>query len=531
MEETNAHTQAPEATEGHTSLRDQPFAGGFFLTKFNLKKVANFQPFQLTSEWTFWHDARGTLKTKVGKHQCQVVLFGTFFHLEENDSTRALNKLVHALERGTSEFEAELDFLVGRFVLITVKNSQCHIYHDALGTRSIYYATNKCNIASHFNLLLLDSEIDPPRTWRESRMAMDLTKSSAIRQLLPNFKLNANTREITRYFPVQENEFADWSHAQKQTEITRLWKNALNSLFDTDKKIVYSITGGLDSRLSLAMANERWSDLTLYTYGTKNPSSSNYSQVMNRDFLIAQNLVNIIQPNKYYFIDLTENKKIEPTLSLLLNSNSIIKHGPGLVQRYRDKFPGDNWIHVRSTGLEVTRNYFGANDSLDSIIRTCEKDGATGFQSRIDVLGYASHLFGYNKKDLIYWELRMGKWHSEVLNENDAAFETILPHNNRRIIKLFLAYDLDERRRSFPLKELINNTAPLLNFFGVNDTRNLYEITRDVQTPCTNSTPPIESISSRKLLRETSRILSSRLLKSTKKKTRNLMSPILKKAR
>src|SRR5699024_6605688 len=84
-----------------------------------------------------------------------------------------------------------------------------------------------------------------------------------------------------------------------------------------------------------------------------------------------------------------------------------------------------------------------------------------------------------NRRDLFYWEIRMGKWHSEILNENDAAFETVLPHNSRRILKLLLSYSPEQRKSSFAVKELINSNAPILNFFGVNDKRNLYEIVRD----------------------------------------------------
>src|SRR5699024_8558136 len=174
---------------------------------------------------------------------------------------------------------------------------------------------------------------------QESRMAMDLTKSPEINQLLPNFKLDCLQRESSRYFPIQENEFSDWTHKEKLTEITRLWNSSIDKLLDSASNVVFSISGGLDSRLSVAMAHKHWNKLNLYTYGTKIPNDSKYSQVMNRDYVIARELVKIIRPKSYKFIHLAENRKLEPDLAALIKVNTITKHGPGLIQRYREEFP------------------------------------------------------------------------------------------------------------------------------------------------------------------------------------------------
>ena len=509
--------------------RDQKFVGGFYLTSKALDSVQNFHPLRLSSSWTFWHDARGNIVSKKSTKANQVVVFGSFFHLEENDLDLVVERLLQRYETSEEKFEDELDLLVGRYVVVVSDQDNNFVYHDALGTRSVYYSTASNDVSSHFNLLLEMLQIEKETDWDEARMAMDLTMSSQIRQLLPNFRLNCSSRVSNRYFPKKENEFSDWSHEEKQEEISRLWKRSIDALLSGNKSVVFSITGGLDSRLSVAMASERWNELNLYTYGTKKPKDTHYSKVMNRDYLIAQSLVSIIQPKTYKFLHLAENKRLSPELSELINTNSITRHGPGLVQRYRSEFPGDNWIHVRSTGIEVMRNYFGSDESLQSIIKMCEIDGATNFKDRISDLGYDVPQFGYNRKDLLYWELRMGKWHSEVLNENDAAFETVLPHNSRRIIKLFLAYSKKQRRDAFAIKELINSNAAMLNFFGVNDTRNLYEIIRDgysedIKTPGAPKAPPTGE-----LLTQTVKIVASRGTLSAKRRLRSLHSTLTKR--
>lgn len=494
--DNQAPNQHPSPSDNSTRglLRDNEFVGGFYLTEIQLEKVANFRPVKLSSGWTLWHDDRGELLTSSDEDQVQVTVFGTFFHLEIDDKSVLAQKLQLALKESWSNLESELDLLVGRYVVLGSARAENHIYHDALGTRSVYYSTDHSVVSSHYNLLARMLNSSAMRTWDQSRMAMDLTKAPTIRQLLPNFRLNYSTRQIKRYFPNEENEFRNWNHEERQAEVTRLWKKSISSLLSYTPHVVFSITGGMDSRLSIAMASRHWHNLSLYTYGTKSPSGTNYSQAMNRDFLIAQKLIDVIQPREYKFLHLKENKAVKAELAALLEANSITKHGPGLVQRYRAEFPGDDWIHVRSTGLEVVRNHFGSDESVKSIIRMCERDGASDFHSRISELGYSSPKFGYNRKDLLYWELRMGKWHSEVLNENDAAFETILPHNSRRILKILLSYSKSERKDAYAIKELINRNAAILNFFGMNDTRNLYEVIRDEHSGTTNaSASPIPS--------------------------------------
>src|SRR5699024_6933686 len=108
------------------------------------------------------------------------LLFGTFFHLEENDTEVAAQRLLHAYKTGEVEFESEFDYFVGRFVLIINSPSECTVFNDALGTRSIYYSVDREAVSSHYNLLEAKLNASPIRTWQESRMAMDLTKSPEI---------------------------------------------------------------------------------------------------------------------------------------------------------------------------------------------------------------------------------------------------------------------------------------------------------------------------------------------------------------
>src|SRR5699024_6664448 len=91
------------------------------------------------------------------------------------------------------------------------------------------------------------------------------------------------------------------------------------------------------------------------------------------------------------------------------------------------------------------------------------------------LFGYDKLIFDYHSLDLYYWENRMGRWHPEILNENDICFDTFLPLNVRAMLDITLSYTREERIKGFVFEELINKNYPILNFYGKNEKENLYE--------------------------------------------------------
>lgn len=91
----------------------------------------------------------------------------------------------------------------------------------------------------------------------------------------------------------------------------------------------------------------------------------------------------------------------------------------------------------------------------------------------------------------------MGKWHAEILNEQDAAFETFLPISVREIYELLLAFPENERKDAASVWELINRSNPILNFWGANEDRNIYEQWRDDKLKIKIDSAPKSTPSSR----------------------------------
>src|SRR5699024_1296790 len=97
----------------------------------------------------------------------------------------------------------------------------------------------------------------------------------------------------------------------------------------------------------------------------------------------------------------------------------------------------------------------------------------------LERLNFGENMFDYHILDLYFWENRIGAWHTEVLNETDSAFDTLLPFNHRAIIEIASSFPLEIRRSEQVFKELINRNHPILNFYGINEKSNLYEQYRD----------------------------------------------------
>src|SRR5699024_7218127 len=192
---------------------------------------------------------------------------------------------------------------------------------------------------------------------------------------------------------------------------------------------------------------------------------------------------------------LEENLLSEEALGII-NKNTTQEHSRILLDYYEKLFPQKNLLHIRGNLLEIGRAYFitarKTNDPVEVfntfhfgikkyINEDIETDINFYIQNQIEKMGYYNELYDYHVLDLFYWENRTGRWHAEVLNETDYAFETMLPFNMRAIIELSLSFDLPKRKNNFLFKELINNNFPILNFFGENDINNLYEKTRDIE--------------------------------------------------
>lgn len=282
-------------------------------------------------------------------------------------------------------------------------------------------------------------------------------------------RLGANTYllfdkdfSINRFYPICPHpEFV--SNEDKEENIKKigdLIHNGIECCVKKWDKCAISLSGGTDSKTTLACANglyDKFSyfsfhskpqelvdaqgakkiceDLglehTLYTIPTEN------SQIEDFDFLKK-----LLQHNTNYFVNLADNEIRKYVFLNKLDAYDIeLKSWASEVARvfferkYKIKMP--KILNERHLSIFQTR-YFGK----PLLLRWSDKE----YYKFLKETGLRKPLYNFEHTDLIYWEMRMGAWGVSVVSSQQLYHRTTMPMNNRKILELFLSFPHEERK-------------------------------------------------------------------------------------
>lgn len=431
-----------------------------------------------------------------------IILHGHFIFIEPHtheiyDKNKLLSTLLEKYFNQYEKFLDMLDFLGGRYCVIVGNTLDFEVFQDASGARSFYYAVDNEIVSSHANLINDNIECQPYILGIKTtypRFSFHNSPFENVKSLVPNFKYTHSAKDIFRFFPRANNKYKKLADSEKVKVIEKLWKRQLVYYKNNYNNLLISLTGGNDSRISLALSKEYKEEIKFFTY-CKKPETVNPSikrEVVNEtDRTIVRKMLADIDINHSFIYYDDEDLEIPQKLNYTLSKNSIAKHGRFLLNLYLLNFPQHNIMHLRGTCLEIVQSVYvnpniesnNSSSVLKRYLHTAEKFynllpkeeftkiGNEGIQK----LGYNQKQFDFHLLDLYYWEHRMGRWHPELLNETDTAFDTFLPFNIRAILEIGMAFDIEKRQSGYLFKELINNNFPILNFYGVNSKKNIYE--------------------------------------------------------
>lgn len=391
--------------------------------------------------------------------------------------------------------------LGGRYVLIAHINGKTYVTGDACGTRSVFFSSCLGVIASHSTMF--DRLTEAPRKrslpygfsvfWD---LRWDLTSIAEVFSVVPNHIAILENGSQYRFYPLTENPALSLSDDDRLRLIETLWSEQLRATLSTGRPIALSISGGLDSRTTLALARDLAEQMVAFTYTTfkalegLSPATA-WERSMEIDFQIVSRLKPLLKM-EHHFLPLAseEDAGVSWVLknSSLLDMNSDEIHGRKLLPRYLKLFPFNKTIHYRGNLLELSRLYLGGQvgeygrPGLRRIFDLdCKTKNATFNQvaqlteNRMEFLEWNRISDSYDLTDILYMEQRMGRWLSQVLNETDVVFDTITPMNVRRVIDPFLAFSPDQRRTGYAQRELIHRCNPYLSFLEFKQPVDLYE--------------------------------------------------------
>ncbi|MEX5274353.1 hypothetical protein RF638_10405 [Kocuria sp. CPCC 205235] len=451
------------------------------------------------SEWVFAHDQ---LEVPELVHATDgdrwVLVHGLCLFAGENEQDLSpAQRLTEAAIVGETKFLNLLDYFGGRHVVLSGDANGFSLYQDATGMRSVYYSKSNALIASHANLLneLVPHRRRSPQEGLNGFMrAWDRTPYIGIDALLPNHALNVPGFDFKRFFPRQNNKFRSWTVQERITEFRKLWDQNWTSLAKSHTEIVMSITGGHDSRTTLALLSHQIHSIRTFTYTTSGSAKDARESSLHLDRIIVDEIKKYISLDHEYIMEPEKRPILEEQISALLSKNTLGKHGRWLLPYYLDMAISHEAVHVRGNAYGVYKIPWRPKSDQDSLEefrklyfrltksdQTHEPESSRNahFVEGLQRWGYEEALYDYHRFELLFWEIRLGRWASEIYNETDIAFNSLEPTNVRRMLEIATSFTYPEKVNMFFQSELINSTYPLLNFPGKNDVRNLYEITRD----------------------------------------------------
>lgn len=391
--------------------------------------------------------------------------------------------------------------LGGRYVLIAHIQGLTYIVGDACGTRSVFFSSSLGVVASHSTMFDRLSKEPRARTlpygfpvfWD---LRWDLTNFPDVFSVVPNHIAVLQSGRQYRFYPVTDNPALRLADKDRFDLIQTLWHEQLTAIVSSGRPIALSISGGLDSRTTLALAKGLAEHMTAFTYTSykalsRQAPATPWERSMDVDYQVVSRLKPLLTMEHHFLPQATDG---DPAISwvsdniTILSMNSDEAHGRKLIPRYLKLFPFSKTIHYRGNLLELSRLYLGSQvgeygslglrrifDLDCKLTNVAFEQVAELTEDRMVLLEWDKVSDTYDLTDVLYMEQRMGRWLSQVLNETDAVFDTITPMNVRRVIDLFLAFSPDQRKAGYAQRELIYRGNPYLSFLDFNQPIDLYE--------------------------------------------------------
>ena len=463
------------------NYREMLFRRGYLLTNATIQE--DIYPF-----YGMWE------KRKLGPYYLYVQEKQTFYVYQENDlyvsivghaynpidmtwnETKLCADLLNAYKKGLPEYFDKVSEITGLHVIILIDKEKIIECQDACSLTGCYFGklNGKMYISEHPQLIadLCQLKIDPMvEKLVESKcynignrhLPGNLTPYKEIKRLGANtYVLYDDKFTIKRFYPVRPHpEYK--TKEEKEQAIHRIGELIHNGLACGAKKwdrCTISLSGGTDSKTTLACANGLYDRYTYFSFHSKPQElvdaegakkiceklglrhtlyhiPENNSDI--RDFDLIKK---VLQHNTSYYVNLADNEIRKYIFLHDLNAYDVeMKSWASEVTRvfferkYQIKMP--KVLNERHCSIFQTR-YFGH----PSLLKWSDKE----YYRFLREIGLEKPLYNYEHTDLLYWEVRMGCWGVSVISSQQLYHRMSMPMNNRKILEMFLGLPREERK-------------------------------------------------------------------------------------
>lgn len=387
-----------------------------------------------------------------------------------SDENLILRQLGHELGDDIQGLLPRLDELSGRFALLIVSGDSISVFHDCAGIQSVYYHQNgkEVTISSHSSLI---ADIHGMEVSDSIQSLVSSPFYSIGIRHLPGIKspydgvylLTANTYlqavpgnlRIHRYFPREPVRSVALEDA---TEIIADILVQSVRLLCGKSKLAVSLTGGLDSRMTLAATRGQGDRVTYFSYSSTPEEEA--------DAAFAAKLCEALRlPHETYRIPTTLERDIDRVFAQIVHRNTAGVRNPSeyIKSIYLSReFPPDT-IEIKSTVSEIGRKFYCKKLGVKSMPSHLTPRMMSNLYKRIafdrKLLTYVDEAFeeftaitrfghdfmNYDQDDMFYWEHRLSAWQSLVVQDSDYSRDTTMLFNNRKLQQIFLGVEVEHR--------------------------------------------------------------------------------------
>ncbi|WP_156823540.1 hypothetical protein [Salinicoccus albus] len=454
----------------------------FCLSKFSLKNHALLDRHISLNHSHLYYDS----DTKILSYDSRdytIRLIGYILDIrdEEMQENDILTNLLRKYEIDRNHFEKELSFMNGRFIIIFDSEADTAVYSDATVMKPIFYWNNEI-LGSHEILIkeILNDEYEMNLNERNFRMNgfLDFTTTDNIFKFNPNLYFSFRGNSFKRFYPDKNIEIKAFDEIFNNT--IQYYETQVKWLDNHYEKIYQSLTGGFDSKLSLAVNKPLLDKTEYFTYMLhfdKNQAyedMNKFRKIYYKDKYIVERLVYNFNLNHrfFYFNDYKPPQEIFEKLSTHLSS----KHSYPLSYLTDKEFEDDS-IHLKSTLFELVKLNYSKSANKEQIVEAIKhwapkeiRDDSESLLKMYEGYYERNHLNeaiskNINLLTLLYWEFRMGNWHSNITQETDRTQETFVFINNRFMLDQFMSLSNEDKKSKKYLVEVIDYFWPALNYF------------------------------------------------------------------
>lgn len=453
----------------------------------NLDTLKNFQEIELFEYKIYYSKSYDV--TLLNNGDVKHILIG--YALDIRDSEKTNLDVLEMLHQSDTVIE-DLEFIAGRYVYIKAVNKEMYVYSDASQLLPLVFNKEAEIFSSHDNLLaeiLRDNNYKITRRPLEVHNELDFTRYEEIQKFNPSMRLRTKDFTYRRIYPRVQLKSASVETVYKSmktylNEMVKWLKNNKQPKFVT-------VTGGIDSRVSASLTRTI-DDVEYLTYFM--PDAYIKSKLAKSIYAVDRKITTEMKDNlrwNHSIIDLTDIPLSKEELNFY-ESYYNSKHGYRLDKYYRENKKYYKTLHIKSTVFGMgkadfpaalnakssnidyyKRSVHGINKEFEEYYNLDEEIEKYFMRNLVEpAVTKGRHYF-----DLYHLESRMGNWHSNLTLETDPETEEFIFTNSRKMIDLIQLPTIDERRKFSLYKEIIKYNWPVLLFFGINESKNLYEQT------------------------------------------------------